>query len=216
MTRIRSYRSKHYRLLPRAQWAFSCPVTPKQALRSEIKDRLGRLSAAEIAENSVRICDAIVRRSAWNQALTVCIFAPQPTEPNVELLWQRASGKRVCYPRVNGIDLDLIVVSGPNALSASRWQLREPLHDEAQIVAPHDVDLLLVPGLAFSRDGGRLGRGGGFYDRLLANPKVRASKIGVCFDVQIVDALPVEAHDEQVEEVITESSVAGDYRGTRI
>ena len=63
---------------------------------------------------------------------------------------------------------------------------------------------MLVPGLAFARDGARLGRGGGFYDRLLAGPQLRARRVGVCFEVQIVEAMPLEEHDQRVDEVLTE------------
>ena len=109
-------------------------------------------------------------------------------------------------PRVNGTELDLISVKNPTALQTSRWQLREPLHDETKIVAPVRLDVIFVPGLAFSLGGLRLGRGGGFYDRLLARSELRAKKIGVCFEEQIFPDLPSEPHDRAVDAVITENS----------
>ena len=75
-------------------------------------------------------------------------------------------------------------------------------HDDIPIVSP--VDLVLVPGLAFTRDGGRLGCGGGFFDRFLANRTPRAAKVGICFNFQIVPSLPLEAHDIKVGVVVSD------------
>lgn len=69
------------------------------------------------------------------------------------------------------------------------------------------LDLILVPGLAFTRDGARLGRGGGYYDRLLAHPTCRAKRIAVAYDLQLVDHIPLELHDQRVHQIITESGL---------
>src|SRR5437660_4817851 len=131
----------------------------KAEIRRLIRGRLAAFTASAIAEKSERICEAIARQPAWIQASLVCLFAPQPTEPDVELLWAKIGGRQFCYPRVNGAELDLIRVAERASLETSRWQLREPLHDVAKVVSPESIDLILVPGLAFSPAGGRLGRG---------------------------------------------------------
>jgi 5-formyltetrahydrofolate cyclo-ligase len=141
----------------------------------------------------------------WKTARVVCLFAPLPGEPDIELL--KTGKRRVCYPRVNGVELDLYYVTDPQAMEQSRWGIREP-QAEARHAADHrDIDLIVVPGLAFSPGGGRLGRGAGFYDRLLAREGWRACKIGVGFDCQVVAELPVEAHDHELDCVVTESGV---------
>jgi len=98
------------------------------------------------------------------------------------------------------------------------------MHDETRIISPAQLDVIFVPGLAFSlsverrdaeknarekssREIIRLGRGGGFYDRLLAHPELRAKKIGVCFDAQIFPELPREPHDCLMDAVITETGI---------
>ena len=68
-----------------------------------------------------------------------------------------------------------------------------------------EIDIILLPGVAFSRDGGRLGRGAGYYDRLLGHKGWRAKKTGICFDCQLVSELPVESHDHPVDCIVTES-----------
>ena len=66
------------------------------------------------------------------------------------------------------------------------------------------IDLIVVPGLAFSRDGHRLGRGAGFFDRLLAGPAAEAYKLGVRFDFQLLESIPIEPHDIVMDTVVTE------------
>ena len=119
----------------------------------------------------------------------------------------RGSGKKICYPRVEGDHLNLMLVDSLDELFASRWQLREPVAYEPLLQAPDKIDLILVPGLAFSQSCQRLGRGGGYYDRLLASENLRARKIGVCFDLQTFPELPVESHDVCVDAVVTEMGI---------
>jgi len=184
-------------------------MTTKEELRESVRGRLKNLPAEEIAWKSYMICDFIQQQSAWREAKIVALFASLPTEPVVEFLWDdiRSSGKKACYPKVNGDNLTLITVSDPSELVTSRWQLREPVMREPNLQSLEKIDLILVPGLAFSRLGERLGRGGGFYDRLLARDILHAHKIGVCFDMQAFRELPIESHDVQVDEVVTESGI---------
>ena len=161
-----------------------------------------QLPAEERAQRSRQICDAIIGDEAWQQARIVGLFAPQATEPDVELLWDQAGAKTFCYPRVRDHELDFLRVVDRDALFAGRWNLREPLFDPDQIIDVAELDLLLIPGLAFTRTGERLGRGRGYYDRLLASRELRAVKIGVCFSAQLIDELPTESHDQRLDRVI--------------
>ncbi|MEO6784600.1 MAG: 5-formyltetrahydrofolate cyclo-ligase [Chthoniobacteraceae bacterium] len=159
------------------------------------------------AEKSARLCAAIAESAAWRDARTVAIFAPQPREPDVELLWMLGDGKAFAYPRVTEDRLDLFRVASLHELAPGTFGVREPVADIAHAVAPETLGLILVPGVAFTADGARLGRGGGFYDRLLAWLAPHTSKIGVCFDSQILHELPVEAHDQHVDFIATESGL---------
>jgi 5-formyltetrahydrofolate cyclo-ligase len=180
-------------------------MSRKEELRDSIRERLRALPAEDIAWKSYQLCNSILALPAWHEAL----FASLPTEPVVEFLWDhiRSEGKRACYPKVNGDNLNLILVNDPTELVASRWQLREPVMREPNLQSPEKVDLILVPGLAFSWEGARLGRGGGFYDRLLARDNIRAFKLGVCFDVQLQRELPLENHDVMMDAIATESGI---------
>lgn len=179
----------------------------KQNLRALVRGRLRALSPADIAAKSARICAALRALPEWRGAECACLFAAQPSEPHLDALWSDAAGKTLCLPRVRDAELDLVAVENPAALELSRWGIREPRFDAAKHIAPQRLDLILVPGLAFSRAGARLGRGGGFYDRLLAARGLRAAKIGICFEEQILPDLPREAHDREVDAVLTEAGL---------
>ena len=173
-------------------------VPTKDELRIEMKQRVRALDAVASAE----ICRVIADDAAWKAARLAAAFLPLPGEPWISPLFEN---KTVCVPRVRGEKCDLVLL--PRDVPAD-WRLHGAEFDALPPVDPALVDLILVPGLAFTRDGARLGRGGGYYDRLLANCPPRTRRIGVCFAAQIVATLPVEAHDQCVERVITESSFA--------
>ena len=178
----------------------------KIEIRREISAIL-RLPPDVRSEKSARLCEAIAASPEWQAAQTIAIFAPQPREPDVEMLWSHASGKNFAYPRVEEGRLDLFRVDSLHALVPGAFGVREPAADPARTVAPEALDLILVPGVAFTADGARLGRGGGFYDRLLAWLAPRTCKIGVCFDSQLLPELPIEPHDEHVHFIATESGL---------
>jgi 5-formyltetrahydrofolate cyclo-ligase len=92
-------------------------------------------------------------------------------------------------------------------LRPGAWKILEPHPERCPVVAVEEIDLIFVPGLAFTRTGGRLGRGGGFYDRFLAGMRPGAMKVGVCFHAQLAGELPMEAHDHEVGVVVTEREV---------
>ncbi len=166
-------------------------------------------STEVIAQKSRSICNAILAEGSWLNACCVALFAAHSGEPFVEELLALAPDKRFCFPRVRDLDVDFFHVSDPAALLVSRWGLREPSFEPARLVPLEEVDIILVPGIAFTRAGQRLGRGGGYYDRLLAAPALRALKIGVCFQSQFVEVLPCEAHDVSMDVVIAEVTGLG-------
>ena len=114
------------------------------------------------------------------------------------------AGKECAYPRVEGMVTRLYFVRGLAELKPTRWGLREPVKLAAREADMADFDLALAPGLAFDARGGRLGRGGGFYDRLLAGRNKKATLIGVCFTAQRVEQLPLAPHDVLMDTVCTE------------
>jgi 5-formyltetrahydrofolate cyclo-ligase len=167
----------------------------KQMLRLRVLESLRAMSPEERSEKSKAI-SAILRQRLGGGAGVVFGFAPLRLEP--DWLALGCEGK-VAFPRIEGTTLHYHqssdFVRGP-------FGAREPSGGE--LVSRELASAVLVPGLAFDRDGARLGRGGGFYDRLLEDSLLRAPRIGVCFACQMVERVPEEPHDAKVDAIVTE------------
>lgn len=116
-------------------------------------------------------------------------------------------GRKVILPRVEGDAMTLVEVNGLEDLSSGYRGLLEPGSDRGRVVPSETIEVALVPGLAFDLRGNRLGRGGGHYDRALAGLGRTSLKIGLAYDFQVVDRLPVEARDVPVDLVVTETRI---------
>jgi 5-formyltetrahydrofolate cyclo-ligase len=139
-------------------------------------------------------------------AKTVCCYVSLPDEVQTGPLIMRMleAGKRVVVPKVQGRRLALFEVRDPaRELASGAFGVLEPTPGALRPVALERLDLVLVPGLAFDRRGHRLGRGEGYFDRLLARLPKSTPTIGVCYDFQRVDRLPNEPHDQAVGAVIS-------------
>jgi 5-formyltetrahydrofolate cyclo-ligase len=175
----------------------------KPELRRLVRQRLAALTPEARAEKSAAIARVIATSPEWHAARTIGLFAPLPSEPNIDLLWPALAGKEACYPRIDGQQILFLRVPDRAALLPTSGNLFEPPHSDEAIVPPAAFDLILVPGVAFTQTGERLGRGGGYYDRLLADPTLRAATFGIGFSEQLFPALPCESHDRSVQRVIT-------------
>lgn len=177
----------------------------KTELRAEMRARLRDFPLRVAASEA--ICSAIRRHQAWSAAGTVCAFFPLPSEPQIASLWETDPARTLCVPRIRDGGVDLIRIDDPTLRRRATWRLDTPEFADAPLVSPAEVDLFLVPGLAFTTRGARLGRGGGYYDRLLARRAPGSLAVGVCFALQVVEALPGEEHDHDVDVVISESGL---------
>ena len=175
----------------------------KDELRLEMKQRVRALLPDVRASASEKIRRAIALDDAWKSARLVAAFLPLPSEPQIGPLLGRSV---VCIPRVRGEKCDLVML--PESFANTDWRLGGAEFDALPAIDPARLDLVLVPGLAFTKEGARLGRGGGYYDRLLTGCTARTHRIGVCFSTQLVASLPTEPHDQRVDRVITESTFA--------
>ncbi len=116
-------------------------------------------------------------------------------------------GRKVILPRVEGDVMTLVEMDGLDDLGPGYRGLLEPRPGAGRKVPWKEVEVALVPGLAFDLQGNRLGRGGGHYDRALPRLGPKALKIGLAFDFQVVERLPAEARDIPVHLVVTETRV---------
>lgn len=184
------------------------------AAKAELRARLRTERAVIAAELRSAWSAAIAARAqgldAWRRAESVQLFIG--ALPGEVETWDLAAaclaaGKALVCPRIAGVAgerLELRRVEELNALARSDWGLWEPSPDCA-LVEPQAIDLALLPGLAFDLQGGRLGLGRGFYDRLLR--ETAAERVGLCFELQIVPSTPMDRGDERVARVVTELRV---------
>lgn len=116
-------------------------------------------------------------------------------------------GWRIVFPKIDGANrMNMYQVGGLAELQPGSFQIPEP-SSEAGFVCPEDVHVILVPGLAFTRDGRRLGYGGGYYDRYLTHCQPNCSIVGIAFERQVKDDLPVASHDVRMHALMTERGV---------
>ena len=196
----------------------------KQSIRQRIIAGREQLTVAERACLSHAISERIANMEVYRTANTVLAYMNFGAEFSTEEWVQQAlrEGKRVLLPKVNRAtnELDIYQVSDlQHDLAPGLWNIREPLVDRCiKITALNEVDFILMPGIAFGRDGARLGYGGGFYDKLLARIKGAGCHpvlVAGAFAIQLVEDLPQEATDHKVEWVVTENEtiqcVSGKY-----
>ena len=169
----------------------------KPELRDQLRARLKNLGAAQREEMSARARDLLARQRVWQEAERVLFYAPLPDEIDlVPLLWRALSeGKTIGLPRFEretGVYGAARITDFARDCSAGKFGVLEP-SAQCPPIPPNVLDLVLVPGLGFDACGHRLGRGGGFYDRLLA--RVGGTRCGVAFDEQIRPRIPAQAHD---------------------
>lgn len=150
---------------------------------------------------SAAIFSAVERLPEFRAARTVAVFAALPDEPATdEVLARWASTRRVVLPRVEG-DAMRFYACRPDALVFGAFGILEPQGERP--CPAGEIDLVVCPGVVFTADGRRLGRGRGYYDRYLGDPAFRGFRVGVCYAHQLVDDLPVEPHDVRMDRVIT-------------
>lgn len=181
------------------------PQDQKVALRRSARDARRSLSAATRTAATAAIRERLADLAELAHSTVVLVYAAGATEVDVEATASdlRARGVTTLYPRVRAEDLDLVAVSDPSELIVGHRDILEPAGRSDD---PATVDAILIPGVAFDLRGGRLGQGGGHYDRLL--PRIGdAVRIGIAFCCQIVPAVPRLDHDVAVDIVVTERSV---------
>lgn len=154
---------------------------------------------------SAKARSLLAAQPLWQKAQSVLLFAPLPEELDIWplLLDALRAGKQVALPRFNRQTKSYAAfqIQDPDAdVETGHFGIREP-NAQCPALASGPLDLILVPGVAFDRQGHRLGRGKGYYDKLLT--VLRGRRCGVAFDQQVVEEIPVEGHDARMDCVLT-------------
>lgn len=178
----------------------------KNAIRKRILNRRDALSLDAIAALSGEVTARFLDSAPFAAATTLALYCAIRSEVTTTAIFSAAvkAGKRVLYPRTTGDTLEFVAVESLEALVASRYGIHEP-QSGASILLP-EIDLIVLPGVAFDQEGIRLGYGMGCYDRALAEAD-RPTLVGLAYDFQVVPALPREKHDVPVNIVVTERRI---------
>lgn len=187
----------------------TCRVT-KSELRARLKADLSALSPDELRDHSAQACRLLADQPEFQKSEIIMVFLSLASEINTAQLVLRAwqEGKRVLAPRVSWEQRRMIpleIRSLTEDIEETQWSLRQPAQGDP--VPLSMIDLVIVPGIGFDLQGNRLGRGRGFYDRFLANPEFSGITCALAFEEQVVEKIPTDAHDIQVDMVVTSQSV---------
>ncbi len=179
-------------------------VAQKKELRRIAREQIGAMSPDAQALASQKICEFFLESEIYHRAKSVLLYMPLVGEVDVGLVLKSANadGKRVALPRFlpeTGHYGAFFV--GDKPLAAGAFGVLEPALDNP--VPLNRLDVVVVPGVGFDARGRRLGRGKGFYDRLLS--EAAGVKCGVCFEEQLLESIPVEPHDVGVDFLATPS-----------
>jgi 5-formyltetrahydrofolate cyclo-ligase len=182
----------------------------KARLRASSRAALAAMTSPQRAEASLAIAAALEASPHWRAARCLAAFSPMPSEPDIRPVIDRALARGVrvglvaieerhqIVPRQVSVDWRKELVPGPAHPAIEEPNPDLPAIDVAQL------DLIIVPGLAFDAAGRRLGRGGGYYDRWLAGIPVAARRVGVLFAAQLTSRVPTRPHDQSMDELVTE------------
>lgn len=175
----------------------------KDDIRRRVKARKSLLTEMERISSASDVFSRLEQLAAFAMSDHILIYNSLPDELSTREFIDRWKDKKKFYlPRVNGVDLDILPFDRQR-MHIGAFRIEEPSGND--ISDPRSIEMVIVPAVAYDRNGNRIGRGKGYYDRLLGRTK--AIRIGVAYDFQIVDEFEVEPHDIPVDIVITESSI---------
>lgn len=174
----------------------------KNNIRKEVRAKIKQMYGWEKDYYGKQILQAIEANPLFQQAQTILLYWSLPDEINTHLFINRWSKeKTILLPVVIGDDSEIRIFQGEEKLAKGAFNIDEPIGEA--YTNYHSIDLAIVPGMAFDKNGNRLGRGKGYYDKLLSH--LTCPKIGICFPCQIFPSIPHEEWDERMNQVQTAS-----------
>ncbi|WP_018661508.1 5-formyltetrahydrofolate cyclo-ligase [Heyndrickxia acidiproducens] len=178
----------------------------KNQLRKQIKAMLSEMPRSEYESRSLALAGRLFASSAWQEADTVALTIPRfpevDTIPMIKRGW--GEGKRICVPKCIPAPKQLVFreLRSFDELETVYFGLSEPIVEKTEEVAKDEIDLMVVPGLGYTKNGFRLGYGGGYYDRYLAD--FAGETVALAFKEQMIADFAVESHDIPIGSIVTE------------
>ena len=181
----------------------------KKQLRQRAREL--RDQQVQIEERSHEVIARLEEQAFWKQASKICCYVSFRSEVQTHDLIQRCleSEKSLSVPYCHGNELELFQISAWEELERSKMGILEPgqaIRNSERRVADGTIGLMIIPGLAFSREGDRLGYGRGYYDRLLQR-QPQCLRVAIGFECQLYETVPREEHDQRMHRIVTEHQV---------
>lgn len=175
----------------------------KADIRRKIKAMRSMLLETERLSAADEVFEKLEQTAAFLLADRILMYHSLPDELSTHRFLDKwHDRKRFYLPRVNGVNLEILPYD-ESRLEIGAFHIEEPTGNDT--VSPDEIELVIVPAVAYDKKGNRLGRGRGFYDRLLASTK--ATKVGVGYEFQMVEKIPAEPHDVKMDMVITQKTI---------
>jgi len=183
----------------------------KKTMRKELLEKRKALTEEQRREYEETILRHLTEMPEVQEAKVLLLYLDFRGEVSSEgmIRWGIEQGKTVCAPVTVVDERRLIPVRIETAgeYDVGAYGIREPKMRDELVVGVEEIDAVILPGVGFDRKGGRLGYGGGYYDRFLPRLRPDAKKIAVAYEVQVIKAVPMEEHDTILDAVVTESGV---------
>jgi len=178
----------------------------KGSLRIHYLKLLKEQNKEERLRKSLIIAEQFWKLPAIQKARNILFYASMPVEVDTLLMIEKAIflGKRVSLPIVEKNKGELIptLISSMEDVHKGTYGILEPHLNPDRVVAVKDLDVMIVPGLAFDKKNNRLGRGAGYYDRFLSTLPKTVTTVGLAFDFQLTESLPTQGHDVPLHQII--------------
>jgi 5-formyltetrahydrofolate cyclo-ligase len=185
-------------------------MTDKGDIRNWILQVRNAMTPQAIASGSLAIVKRLTELDQIRRASTLMVYLSFGSEVRADdlILWGWGEGKRIAVPFCRPARRELIAcrMEGFDELECGHYGIREPKADLIRPIPPDEIDVVVVPAVAFDRQGHRLGYGGGYYDRFLPSAP-RAMRIGAAFARQIVAEITTDPHDVRMDGIVTEREV---------
>ncbi len=187
-------------------------LSDKQQLRQHYKQIRKQLSAEEVQNHSSRIAEQLFASPFWQQSKTIMLYLSFQNEVATEVIYQRGwqEGKTMLLPicAPSGGLMEMSVLLSLDSLVPNRYGIGELPEHLQNIAAPEEIDLCIIPGIAFDKKGNRLGFGAGYYDRYLPRVNQKAKRIALAYECQLYDGtLPTDAYDLPMQYILTEKKM---------
>ncbi len=184
----------------------------KQSVRRELLLRRGRLSPEIVLENSKKISEYLINLNIYRQSTNIMLYVATKNEVQTKAIIESAQkdSKKVFVPIIVRREKKLLpslLIDFDKELTIGYMEIPEPRKEFYRIYPPTALDLIIVPGVAFTVQGDRLGMGGGYYDRFLKQINPDTPTVALSFETQILEDIPLEDNDMAVDYIITENRV---------